>query len=264
VRVRRITLFIVCGVVLIVQVVLAESTEQSRTRATSSLNELRNAAVNDSPVVSFIPRPKALTSQDPKKFSPLDKAYLDAFSILTEENSCSRFFGGPSAIEALTEFVQQLKPTYLDRGIAIRMSGPTTVFVNARTGFSFRLFQKAEINLGGPFYRSNGLLERHVALTGKYEANTRESRLIVLLHELGHLVKGTDRQWLLEDDGQDRTQSVRNSERVTEICQQEINLARRKSFAELYERSQWTEQIAVTPREIPSFPLVPRPTYKKM
>jgi len=256
VTVRRITLFVACGVLLVVQVVLAESTEQSRTRATSSLNEVTKATT----MVSLMPRPKALTSQDPKKFSPLDKAYLDAFTILSEDNSCSRFYGGTSAIEALTDFVQQLKPTYLDRGIALRMSGPTTMFQNYRTGFTYRLFEKAEINMGGPFYRSNGPLERHIALTGRYEANTRGSRIVVLLHELGHLVRGANRNWLLEDDGDNRAQSIRNSERVTGICSQQIDQVTRTSFAELYQRSQLPEQLAITPRQIPS----PQPMYKKM
>src|SRR4029079_9952772 len=93
--------------------------------------------------VMFHPSPTALKSRDPEKLGTIDRAYLDAFTILNDENSCSRFFGGKYAINALTELIRELKPRYMDKNIAIKMSGEITIFQSQATGFSFRLFEKA-------------------------------------------------------------------------------------------------------------------------
>lgn len=167
-----------------------------------------------------VPRP--LANKDLKKLNQLDKAYLDTYTILRRDNECSRLFGGPGAIDALTEMVSQLKPVYLDRSIAIRMSGRTTNFQSHRTGFSYRLFEKAEINLDGPFYRQRTGNQSKVSVVNEFHSYTRESRVVVLLHELGHLVRGADKKWLLPDDGANPGLSLQNSERVLDACHEEI------------------------------------------
>jgi hypothetical protein len=198
--------------------------------------------------LSFAPKRTALTSTDPKKLSALDRAYLDAFTILRENNGCSQLYGGPSAIEALNELVVRLRPTYLDHNVAIRMSGETTLFKNNRNGFSFRMFEKAEINRGGPFYRANGPTERRIPLVGRFQPNTREARLVVLLHELGHLVGSADDHWVLSDDGNDTGLSVKNSEFVVRTCRKEIDLiGRMTAKAQLEQKSTEVTQLSKVP-----------------
>lgn len=185
--------------------------------------ETKSSDRADSSAPSSSPMLQSLTVADPKKLSVLEKAYLDVFTILNEESSCSRFYGGPPAIAALNELVQKLQPTYLDRNVAIRMKGSMTIFQSYRTNFSFRVFDKVELNLEGAFYRSNTPGERRIPLIGKYQPNTRESRVVVLLHELGHMVRGKNKTWLFSDDGDDRSLSQKNSEIVIHACQDQID-----------------------------------------
>ena len=166
---------------------------------------------------------QSVTTANPKKLSVLEKAYLDVFTILNDENSCSQLYGGPAAIAALNELFQRLHPTYLDRNIAIRMKGATTIYQSYRTKFSFRVFDVVEINREGAFFRGNNPGERRIPLIGTYQPNTRESRVVVLLHELGHMVRGKDlKTWLFADDGDDIFLSQKNSEMVIQACQNQI------------------------------------------
>lgn len=186
---------------------------------------------------AFAPKPVALSSQDPQKFGLLDQAYLDAYTILNYDNPCSRFYGGRLSITALTEFVRQLKPTHIDRKVALRMSGPTTTFQSYMTGFKFRLFEKAEINLSGSFFKSRAPSERYAGIVSEFQPNTRETRLVVLLHELGHLVKNEDDNWVLPDDGADASLSVDNSRKVVTACRDEIKAITQLSHALQFEMS---------------------------
>ena len=171
-----------------------------------------------SSAAGWSPVPVALTSKDHKRLGLLDRAYLDAFTILNNENQCSQLFGGRFAISALNELVLQLKPRYLDKNIAIRMSGKITTFQNNRTGFSFRLFEKAEINLSSSFFRSS----EHFFVVSNLQPNTRETRVVVLLHELGHLVKSPENRWVLPDDGKDSSLSLENTRQVISVCREQI------------------------------------------
>jgi hypothetical protein len=214
-----------------------------------SSGEAIHAATRTSSDVSFslTPLPKSLTDKGDGKLNPLDKAYLDAYTILKDDNQCSRLYGGPSALQALTDFVLQLKPVYLDKSIAIRMSGRTTNFQSHRTGLSYRLFEKAEVNLGGPFYRSSAPTERRTSLVHNFHANTRATRVVALLHELGHLVKVKDK-WLLPDDGTEPNLSVKNSEFVTEACREQIELViRMKSTEQLAQAVTQAAKESVAP-----------------
>jgi len=176
-------------------------------------------------VASWVPVPVALTSKDFRKLGLLDRAYLDAFTILNDENQCSQLFGGRFAIAALNELVLQLKPRYLEKNIAIRMSGRITTVQSNRTGFSFRLFEKAEINLASSFFRSNA----NSFVVSNFQPNTRETRVVVLLHELGHLVKSPENRWVLPDDGTDRSLSLENTRQVVSVCREQIESLSKQS-----------------------------------
>jgi len=197
---------------------------------------------------SLISRLVLLASKDERRLNALDKAYLDAYTILRDENPCSRLFGGPAAIEALNELVMKLRPAYLDRQIAVRMSGEITMFRNASNGFSFRMFEKAEINMSGSFYRSNTPSERRIPLVADFQPNTRQTRVALLLHELGHLVRGADKKWLLTDDGNDIERSMKNTDYVVDACRDEIEYATRMTVAQQLEEPLTTvAQIATQP-----------------
>ena len=166
--------------------------------------------------------PKPLPIRVQGKPNELERAYLDAFSILVEETGCSSFLGGSGSIAALNELVKQLKPTYLSGSVAVRMTGPITNYQSNLTGVSFRLFNKAEINLDGSFYRSRSSFTPRVPWVGEFPPNTRQARVTVLLHELGHLVQGADKLWVLPDDGNDPSLSRQNTKRILETCGKRI------------------------------------------
>jgi len=203
------------------------------------------------PPINLLVTPRiamAIVSKDDRRLDDLDKAYLDAFTILRDENPCSRLYGGPAAIEALNELMRVVRPSYLDRHIAVRMSGPTTMYRNAITGFSFRMFEKAEINKAGSFYRGNAPSESRVPVIANFQPNTRKTRVALLLHELGHLVRGADRNWVLADDGHDLNLSTKNTEHVVRVCKDEIESATRLTVAQQLEEPLTTiAQLATMP-----------------
>lgn len=152
-------------------------------------------------------------------------AYMDAYRILSEENQCSGFYGGPSAaLSVFNPLMSQLRTDFdPDSTIGISMSGPVTYIDDKRTGRSYRLFAEAKINLNGPFYKNKSVfLNRPVASVGSFPPNTREARVLLLLHELGHLVQGPEKHWLLPNDGDDVRLSVRNTKTVQTQCDKQI------------------------------------------
>lgn len=183
------------------------------------------------------PPPELLSLPVSGKLSDLEEAYLDSYTILKQSNSCSDFFGGPHAIEALNQLTKQIRPAYLDRHVGFRMTGETMNVVNYNNGFKYRLFDKVEVNLNGPFYRASGLPNRpNVPPIGTFPASSREARVALLLHELGHLIPKPGSHWLLRNDGDDTRQSEENTQRVIEACGTQIRALHKFSFEA--ERSQ--------------------------
>lgn len=177
--------------------------------------------------------PQPLSLPNAAKLTLLDKAYLDAFSILREDNSCSRFYGGPPAIEVLNRLTRRLRPSYFDRTVALRMWGKTSSAQNHGSGLSYRLFEKAELNFNGPFYRSSVFPnEAAVPSVGQFLANTREARVAILLHEIGHMIQTPDNHWVLPDDGNDPNLSRQNTLRVIAVCRDQIRGLSRIGFAQ--------------------------------
>jgi len=52
-------------------------------------------------------------------------------------------------------------------------------------------------------------------------SNTREARVLMFLHELGHIVKA-DGNWRLPDDGRDAGLSRANTRKIENVCGDEI------------------------------------------
>ena len=177
------------------------------------------------------PLPEALFLPSADQLSLLDRAYLDAFSILRRDNSCSRFYGGSRVIEVLNDLKKQLKSTYMDASVAVKMSGSTTSVTSLKYGFSYRLFDKAELNLRGSFYHGNTFRhEESVPSIGNFPPNTREARVTILLHELGHLVEKSRQKWLLPNDGNNEYLSHKNTEQIISVCGEPIRQLRGTSF----------------------------------
>jgi hypothetical protein len=156
--------------------------------------------------------------------TPLDRAYLDTYSLLSGDNHCSRFFAGSGSRLVLDELVIRLRVRVInDSGIGIRMSGTFTNLVEPQQGIAYRLFEQAEINSQGAFYKSFAFPDdRLIPDIGRFPPDTREARVLMLLHELAHLIKGTDGRWLIPDDGGDAQLSRSNTLTIESKCGEHI------------------------------------------
>jgi DNA-binding protein Fis len=156
------------------------------------------------------------------QLTTIDQAYLDTYSLLSGDNQCSRFFAGSGSRLVLDELVIRFRVRVLsDSGIGIRMSGTFTNLVEPQEGIAYRLFKQAEINRDGAFYKSN-FYERLIPGMGKFPPNTREVRVLMLLHELAHLIKGSDGRWLIPNDGSDAQLSRSNTLTIESKCEEHI------------------------------------------
>lgn len=164
--------------------------------------------------------PSPLISRD----KVIGSAYYDTVSILRSNSPCSDFFGGPASVGIFDELVSKIRKDSLSVGIGMRMSGRTTNVHDARTKMNYRIFDKVSINSRGPFYRRKAALwEPTVPKVGTFEPNTKEARVLMLLHELGHVMAGSDGKWLLPDDGKDEGLSRANSRKIEDVCNDQIH-----------------------------------------
>ena len=164
--------------------------------------------------------PSPLISKD----RVLGSAYFDTINILSSNNPCSDFFGGTASIPIFNELVSRIRKDVLRVGIAMRMSGFTTNIYDAKTKKNYRLFDKVSLNSNGPFYRMKAApWQPSVPKVGAFLPSTKEARVLILLHELGHVMKGADGQWLLPDDGKDEGLSRSNTNKIADVCEDEIN-----------------------------------------
>jgi hypothetical protein len=56
---------------------------------------------------------------------------------------------------------------------------------------------------------------------GRFPAASRPARALMLLHELGHLIRGSE-GWLLQPDGGDAVLSDRNTRTVESRCKEQL------------------------------------------
>ena len=183
--------------------------------------EIRTAAPDEAVAVSEEqPQPLVFSHRDYE----LTQAYSDVFKILSDENSCSNFYGGPrKATAVLNGFVPLVQSHRLLKELSFEMTGSTRILHNPITGLSYRLFDRAVINSDGSFYRRRlDSLHRFPADVGSFPPGTRQARALILLHELGHLMKGDDGAYLLPDDGHDGALSNRNTLRVQRACRVQL------------------------------------------
>lgn len=152
-------------------------------------------------------------------------SYADAFRVLSEENSCSRFYGGPRlALTVLNSLALQLRRRALGPGpVGIRMSGDYTIYRDGSARGTYRLFQEASINTNGPFLMRVVLPHAPRMQVGRFPAETRQAKVLLLLHEVGHLVLAPGGNgWLLPDDGGDARLSERNTQTIESQCLKQL------------------------------------------
>lgn len=155
----------------------------------------------------------------------LKQAYSDVFKILSNENSCSNFYGGPrAAITVFNDFVAHVKPQLLLREISFQMEGEPRFIRDHSTGVLYRLFDKTIVNRNGAFYqRRVDLMDKFPSDVGSFFPGSRAARALILLHELAHLIEGGNGVWLIPDDGHDGRQSRENTLRIEEVCRAQLN-----------------------------------------
>ena len=156
--------------------------------------------------------------------SPLERAYLDSITLLRQPGACGEFFGGRDAQDPLEEMVIRIREQRLDdRRMSVRMFGSFAYFTSAEKSVAYRVFPDVELNKVGPFYKSKAFpAEPFVAHVGYFRPNTRGARILILLHELAHLIKGADGAWLIPDDGHSPELSRQNTFTVDSKCGKQI------------------------------------------
>jgi hypothetical protein len=150
------------------------------------------------------------------------KTYGDVFRALKDDNPCSRFFGGPRvAIRVFNDFARRIRKKTLGAGdVGLVMSGDYTTYQDGKSGASYRLFDEAAVNSNGPFFvvppPSGARFQ-----VGRFPAATRRAKALMLLHELGHLIRGPA-GWLLPNDGGNAALSDRNTRTVESRCIEQL------------------------------------------
>jgi hypothetical protein len=174
-------------------------------------------------------RAEAASPPAPEALPPAGLAdaasYADTFRVLSYESSCSRFYGGPSlALTVLNGLASQLRRRSLGQeGVGIMMTGGYELYRDEATGRGYRLFREAYVNSDGPFIYRVPRPHSPRLRVGRFEAETRQAKALLLLHELGHLVGApAGDKWLLPDDGGDARRSERNTQTVESQCLKQL------------------------------------------
>jgi RHS repeat-associated protein len=148
-------------------------------------------------------------------------------SILLGSNSCTRFFSqGPGGLGAAKDALGYFNLNFRIANIfdspntGIRMSGQQGVDVDSNGQTRYRTFADIVVNATGPFFMAVNRLN-----IGDYRAYTDEARMLMILHELAHLVMGANGQYLIRNDDPKTTpgQSAANTEIVQGHCKTEID-----------------------------------------
>src|SRR5215510_4301970 len=117
------------------------------------------------------PAPAQLVIQ--KKDWNFNQAYSDVYKILSNQNTCSRFYGGPgTATIVLNGFVRNVKSQPLTPEVAFRMAGRLRLI--REPGASYRLFERALVNTNGSFYqRREDPMRKFPSDVGSFSAGSR-------------------------------------------------------------------------------------------
>lgn len=160
-----------------------------------------------------------------KKDWSFRQAYSDVLKILSNENPCSNFYGGPRAATIVfNDFVAHVRPQSLLREITFQMQGKARFIRDHPTGVLYRLFDKTIVNNEGAFYqRRIDPMRNFPSDVGSFFPGSRPARALILLHELAHLIEGENGTWLIPDDGFDVRQSKANTLRIEAVCRPQLH-----------------------------------------
>jgi hypothetical protein len=211
---RRHRVLLVTAFLIAAETLAANLTVNAQQKAVTLTVESNNAAISAG-------RAKPVV----RKAKPLEQAFHDAISILSKNNSCSRFCGDPKAAQdVLRRLATQFQIHLLrDSRTGIEMSGNFTYFDQTEEHGGYRLFAAATINTRGPFFKAKVFpAEPYVLPVGSFLPNTREARVLMLLHELAHLVRGQNGSWLIPDDGNVPALSKQNTALIESQCRAQI------------------------------------------
>jgi len=226
-------LFLVTALLVTTEIVAANLPANAQQRAVKLKGEKNSGVIGAA----------RLTPLSHKGAEPLEQAFQDAIIILSKNNSCRRFFGDPkTAAEVLGRLATQFRLYLLrDSRTGIEMSGNFTYFDQTEEHAGYRLFASATINTGGPFLKAKVFpAEPFVPRVGSFAPNTREARVLMLLHELAHLVKGQNGNWLIPDDGNAPALSKRNTELIESQCRTQIlSLSQRAGAQIVWNQMSW-------------------------
>jgi len=163
-----------------------------------------------------------------KKDWSLAQAYSDVFKILSDQNPCSSFYGGPrAATTVLNDFVVLVQSQPMQREVTFQMVGTPRLLRDPATGASYRLFDRTLVNTNGSFYqRRVELMREYPSDIGDFAPGSRQARALILLHELGHLIQNENGDWLIPDDGHNGPQSTANTLRVQQACRVQLETLR--------------------------------------
>ncbi|HET9787347.1 MAG TPA: hypothetical protein VFP47_09440 [Pyrinomonadaceae bacterium] len=163
-----------------------------------------------------------------KKDWSLNSAYSDVFKILSQQNPCSDFYGGSrAATTVLNEFFVLVTPEQMNREVTFQMVGPPRLLRDPATGASYRLFNRTVVNTNGSFYqRRVEMMREYPSDIGSFTPGSRQARALILLHELGHLIRDENGDWLIPDDGHNGPQSKANTLRVQKACRVQLETLR--------------------------------------
>ena len=203
--------------------ILLLQTVESQAQQTNS--ESRMVAIEDVAVPSEeSPRRLVVTKKD----WDLTQAYFDVFRILSNQNTCSGFYGGArTATTVLNGFVTRVESQPLLREVSFQMAGSPRIIRDPATSALYRVFEKTTVNTNGSFYqRRADPMRKFPSDVGNFAPGSRAARALILLHELGHLIQGENGDWLIPDDGHNGTQSKANTLRVQLVCRKELEALR--------------------------------------
>jgi hypothetical protein len=163
-----------------------------------------------------------------KRDYDLTRAYSDVFKILSDENTCSSFYGGTRvATTVLNGFAPLVKQDTLIREVSFQMIGRPRLIRDEATGRFYRFFDRTMVNRNGSFYqRRTDPSHKFPADIGGFAPGSRQGRALILLHELGHLIQDENGAWLLPDDGHNGIKSKANTLRVQEACRTQLQALR--------------------------------------
>ena len=185
-----------------------------------------------------------LSRKSSPRSGPIEKAFGSAKAILEGNNECSRFFGGPGALEPLSRLVDSFEISFAAPEIGIHMTGSTTLISSNTSGMTYRIFQHEALNRRGAFFNSKRFpADPPVPRVGSFAPATPEAQVLMILHELGHMIRGNDGLWLLPDDGGSASLSNENTNRIEQECSAQIRRARRNNRAQITAETTGTRQL---------------------